>query len=89
LLAGEFVEPEVVSAHRVRSETGSIISDSVPAQGGDSNGEYDAQQGYPHQRPMVGDLSSLLLSLNLLVCKASISKLIKTIRKVSSMGRIF
>ena len=43
LLAGEFVEPEVASAHQVGSETGSIISDSVPAQGGASNGEYYAQ----------------------------------------------
>ena len=38
---------------------------------------------------MVGNLTSLLVSLNLLVRKASISKLIKTIRKVTSMGRIF
>ena len=43
LLAGEFVEPEVVSAHQVGSETGSIISDSVPVQGGASNGEYYVQ----------------------------------------------
>lgn len=38
---------------------------------------------------MVGNLTSLLVSLNLLVRKASISKLIKTIRKVISMSRIF
>ena len=44
LLAGEFVEPEVASAHQVGSETGSIISDSVPAQGVASNGEYYTQQ---------------------------------------------
>ena len=37
---------------------------------------------------MVGNLTSLLVSLNLLVRKASITKLIKTIRKVSSMHRI-
>ena len=30
LLAGEFVEPEVTSAHQVGNESGSIISDSVP-----------------------------------------------------------
>ena len=44
LLAGEFVEPEVTSTNQVGSETSSIISDSVPAQGGASNGEYYAQQ---------------------------------------------
>ena len=43
LLAGEFVEPEVTSTNQVGSETGSIISDSVRAQGGASNGEYYAQ----------------------------------------------
>ena len=43
LLAGEFVEPEVTSTNQVGSETGSIISDSVPAQGGASNGEYYVQ----------------------------------------------
>nr|WP_262366212.1 hypothetical protein [Streptococcus sp. Marseille-P7375] len=37
---------------------------------------------------MVGNLTSSLVSLNLLVRKASISKLIKTIRKASSMRRI-
>lgn len=38
---------------------------------------------------MVGNLTSLLDSLNLLVRKALTSKSIKTISKVSSMGRIF
>ena len=33
----------MASAHQVGSETGSIISDSVPAQGVASNGEYYAQ----------------------------------------------
>ena len=37
---------------------------------------------------MVGNLTSLLVSLNLLVRKASITKLIKTIRKASSMRGI-
>ena len=43
LLAGEFIEPEVTSTNQVGSETGSIISDSVPVQGGASNGEYYSQ----------------------------------------------
>lgn len=43
LLAGEFVAPEVTSTNQVGSETGSIISDSVQAQGVTSNGEYYAQ----------------------------------------------
>jgi len=43
LLAGEFVESEVTSAHQVGNESGSIISDSVQAQGVASNGEYYAQ----------------------------------------------
>lgn len=122
----------MASAHQVGSETGSIISDSVPAQGVASNGEYYAQQHdafrnrmgkhrslsqlgsniknivsnsltktnllikHNHllnrdiliNNQMVGNLTSLLVSLNLLVRKASITKLIKTIRKVSSMHRI-
>ena len=43
LLASEFVEPEVTSTNQVGNETDSIISDSVPAQGGTSNDEYYAQ----------------------------------------------
>ena len=42
-LAGEFVEPEVTSTNQVGNESGSIISDSVPVQGGASNGEYYSQ----------------------------------------------
>ena len=134
LLAGEFVEPEVTSTNQVGSETGSIISDSVPAQHKEelqtvnimlsskivfrnrmgklrslsqlgnniksflSNSLTKTSLLIKHNHllnrdilinnQMVGNLTSLLLRLNLLVRKASISKLIKSIRKASLMGRI-
>ena len=43
-LAGEFVEPEVASAHQVGNETASTMAGTTQAQGVASNGEYYAQQ---------------------------------------------
>ena len=43
-LAGEFVEPEVASAHQVGNEAASTMAGTVQAQGVASNGEYYARQ---------------------------------------------
>ena len=43
-LAGEFVEPEVASAHQVGNEGASTMAGTTQAQGVASNGEYYAQQ---------------------------------------------